>query len=203
MPNTEALVFDLGNVLINVDVNRCLQHWEKFSSLSLQELAALPQQGNAFAQHEVGQLSDEQYFDFIRQQMKLQTSDDEIQAGWNAMLGDRIEDTIAMIRQCNGKIPCYVFSNTNPSHQAKWSYDNPDFNDLFNHIFVSSEIALRKPTVESYQYVCREIGLAPEKVMFFDDREDNIAGAQSAGLQTVLVRDSQDVAQALEALDLL
>jgi putative hydrolase of the HAD superfamily len=65
---------------------------------------------------------------------------------------------------------------------------NFSFLGLFDHIFFSSEIKLTKPHIEIYEYVLRMISKDASSVIFFDDREENLKGAVSAGLKTFLFR---------------
>lgn len=70
----------------------------------------------------------------------------------------------------------------------------------FREIFLSSTIGLRKPDAEAYDYVVQAIGVPAERIVFFDDLDENIDGARQRGLKVVLVRSPDDVARALEAL---
>jgi HAD superfamily hydrolase (TIGR01509 family) len=70
----------------------------------------------------------------------------------------------------------------------------------FRKIFLSSAIGLRKPDAAAYDHVAKAIGVAPERIVFFDDLAENIEGARAYGLNAVHVTSSGDVAQALAAL---
>ncbi len=202
-PTTEALLFDVGNVLLRIDPARCHQYWAQFSPLSATEMAQLPLENEAFEQHERGELSDAAFFETLRQQLSLDASDAQIEAGWNAMVVEEIFQTTAMIRNCHQRIRCSIFSNTNPAHQRLWAQDYGHFLGYFEQVFVSSEMGQRKPAQASFGWVCDQLSLPPAQVLFFDDREENIAGAHAAGLQAVLVKSSQDVAAALKPLGLV
>jgi len=70
----------------------------------------------------------------------------------------------------------------------------------FREIFLSSTIGLRKPNAEAYDHVVQAMGVPAERIVFFDDLDENIRGAHQRGLKAVLVRSPDDVARALEAL---
>jgi putative hydrolase of the HAD superfamily len=61
---------------------------------------------------------------------------------------------------------------------------------------------MRKPNAEAYDHVVAAIGVAPQRIVFFDDLAENIAAARERGLQAVHVRSSADVANALDQLGL-
>ena len=70
----------------------------------------------------------------------------------------------------------------------------------FRQIFLSSTIGLRKPDAEAYDHVVQAIGVPAERIVFFDDLDENIEGARQRGLKAVLVTSTDDVARALDAL---
>jgi len=58
----------------------------------------------------------------------------------------------------------------------------------FNHCTWSHELRMAKPEAAIYTATAKSLNTAPANILFIDDREDNIAGAQAAGLQTILYR---------------
>jgi putative hydrolase of the HAD superfamily len=49
----------------------------------------------------------------------------------------------------------------------------------------SCYLGLRKPETAIYRRALEIVNRPPERVLFIDDRAENIAGAEAAGLQTV------------------
>ena len=74
---------------------------------------------------------------------------------------------------------------------------------LFKQIFVSSELSLRKPDVVAFEAISRATGYEPKDFVFFDDTPENIDGAIEAGLDAVLVNNSDDVIRKLTKLKLI
>jgi len=60
-----------------------------------------------------------------------------------------------------------------------------DWLDAFHHCTFSYTLKLAKPELEIYRHAVAGLDTAPEQILFIDDREDNIAGARQAGLQTI------------------
>jgi putative hydrolase of the HAD superfamily len=82
-----------------------------------------------------------------------------------------------------------LLSNTNELHmvQVKRAWEKASslvFDSLFEKVFLSHEIHQRKPDVATFRWVCEQLDVLPEKVLFIDDSPQHIAGAISAGLQT-------------------
>jgi epoxide hydrolase-like predicted phosphatase len=74
--------------------------------------------------------------------------------------------------------------------------------ELFEHVVDSSEVGVRKPDPEIFRIALARLGdPAPERTLFLDDFEGNLAAARALGLRALLVPD--DPAPALAALDAL
>ena len=192
-----ALLFDLGGVIIDVDFMRTLQYWAEHAGQDPQQLAASLQPDAGFEQHERGELSCEDYFRRLRDQHALELSDQQMRAGWNATLGEEIPGVRALVERLAPRIPIYVFSNTNPTHQQQWEQDCAETLSHFRSVFVSSDLGQRKPERRAYLSVADKMGLAPDQILFFDDNPDNVRGAREAGLHAVQIREHTDLVRAV------
>ena len=199
----EALLFDLGRVLVDVDFGQALHAWAPYSKLSLVELQRRFGPDSQYEQHERGELTDRAYFLHLAEILQLSATPEQIEQGWNAIFPGEITQTIAQVEAMRGKLPCYVFSNTNASHQRTWSSRFPRVVAAFDRIFTSNELGLRKPERAAFDRVCQLIGKPPEAILFFDDAAENVRGACAAGLQAVQVHSPADVAHALRVFGLV
>lgn len=199
-PKVQALLFDLGGVLIDVDFNRVLEHWQPISRLSLEELKATFSADLPYQQHERGEITAAEYFAHLAENLQLQHDPVHITEGWNAIFGGEITETLSLVQEARTRIPCYVFSNTNATHQTVWTALYPGLAQSFERIFVSSEMGYRKPERRAFEYVAHAIGVPLNAIMFFDDHPDNVEGARAAGLQAVHVREPSDVRNALRTI---
>ena len=68
----------------------------------------------------------------------------------------------------------------------------------FRNQFISHENGKLKPDQEAYEEVTEKLGIAPEKVVFFDDSKTNIAGAKKLGWSAFLVQGTTELASQLE-----
>lgn len=69
------------------------------------------------------------------------------------------------------------------------------------HIFVSScFVGIRKPDERIFRLALDLTQRSAEECCFIDDRAENLAGAEKAGLKTVLAKDTQQLRRDLEAL---
>ncbi|NCO10633.1 HAD family phosphatase [Candidatus Saccharibacteria bacterium] len=60
----------------------------------------------------------------------------------------------------------------------------------FDPILYSWEVEMLKPNKEIFEHAVRKLGTKPEDIVFIDDKEEHLRGAQSAGLRTILFDDT-------------
>ena len=56
------------------------------------------------------------------------------------------------------------------------------FEKIFDEQFYSFELGFAKPEVGYFQAIMDHVGAAPDRVLFIDDHEDNVAGASEIGI---------------------
>ena len=197
----EALLFDLGRVVIDLDQARAHARWAELAGVPMRDIAALVGERilgkEAYCRHERGEISDAQFFAHLRQQLKLALSDAELVDGWNSIFIGEIPGIRRLLANLHGRLPLYAFSNTNAAHHAYWSRQFRDLLMPFRKIYVSHEIGARKPEPAAFRTVVADMGLAPDRVLFFDDSAENVAGARACGLMAVAVTTAAEIETAL------
>ena len=194
---TKALLFDMGGVVIEIDFDRALRQWAGMSSLSFEQLRQRFEMDEPYERHERGEIAAVEYFAHLRDSLALRGSDGEIALGWNSIYVGEIMDVAKMIRRASQKLPCFAFTNTNPTHQAAYSVLYPELLTVFDRVFASSEMGLRKPERAAFEAISAEINIGLEEILFFDDSIANVEAAALVGLSSVHVRSSEDVNRAL------
>lgn len=196
----EALLFDLGRVLIDIDFDRAIAAWAPYSALAPDVLRQRFKHDLQYERHERGEITAAQYFDHLATTLQLDASAEQIEAGWNAIFVGEIQQTRQWVESLKGVLPCHAFTNTNASHMACWSQAFPRVVGALDRIFASHQLGMRKPERAAFDRVCALIGKDAGAVLFFDDLADNVEAARQAGLQAVQVGSPDDVAAALMSL---
>jgi FMN phosphatase YigB (HAD superfamily) len=195
-----ALLFDLGRVVLDIDFNRTLHHWARLSGCEPMQLGQRFLRDELYHRHEKGEVSDEIFFAALRSSLGVELTDAQLIEGWNAIFVGEMPGIDRLLARAAEHLPIYAFSNTNALHGAYFSSRYAELLSHFRQIFLSSTIGLRKPDADAYDHVVREIGVPAERIVFFDDLDENIRGARARGLNAVRVTSSDDVARALAAL---
>lgn len=199
----KALLFDLGGVLLDIDFGRAIGAWSRLSALPATELQRLFSFDDAYERHERGQITAQEYFAHLCSALQLSGKPEDVEAGWNAIFVREIEQTRRLVEKARQKFPCFAFTNTNASHMGCWSAAYPEVVGAFDRIFASYQMGLRKPERAAFDHICQALALGPASILFFDDLPANVEAARNAGLQAVLVRGPQDVAEALHSAGVL
>jgi len=178
----EAVIFDIGNVLT---------HWQPeafydrvigqarrislFAAADLNHMNALIDDGAPFR---------DTIYDWADRHPDWSSEIRMWHDRWIELASPRIEGSIALLRALRRKqVP--VFALTNFGSQ---SYEDArtklDFLNEFDREYVSGRILVSKPDPEIYRRVEVDCGIAPERLLFTDDRTDNIAAAALRGWRT-------------------
>ncbi len=196
----DALLFDLGRVVINVDFGKALSCWAAHAGCAASDLAARFAPDESYRHHETGRLSDAEYFECLRSTLGIAISDAQFLEGWNAIFAGEMPEIANLLARAGRHLPLYAFSNTNRPHVEYFSTAYADVLGHFREVFLSSTIGLRKPDAAAYDHVVKAIGAPASRIVFFDDIVENVEGARSVGIHAVHVRSSADIAEALDAL---
>jgi putative hydrolase of the HAD superfamily len=197
-----AVLFDLGGVVLDIDFGRALAHWQAHSQLSAQRLRETFGPDLPYEQHETGAIDAGDYFRHLRRKLALRCGDEVVLEGWNAIFVGEIEETLRMIDAIPRQVPRYALSNTNPAHLAHMQRAHPGVLARFERVFVSHELGQRKPHPQAFARVVQAIDVPAGEVLFFDDLPENVQAAQAFGLHAVQVRAPADVRAALQRFGL-
>ncbi|MGQ9457380.1 MAG: HAD family hydrolase [Anaerolineae bacterium] len=91
-----------------------------------------------------------------------------------------------------------LVSNASPSlrHQLiRW----PHVLGLFEVVLISAEVGLRKPDPRIYRLALRRLQLAPEEVLFVDDKARNVEGARAVGMEGIVFTSPAQLREELRA----
>jgi putative hydrolase of the HAD superfamily len=198
--DADALLFDLGRVVLDIDFKRATACWAGHAGCKPVELAARFSADETLRRYERGKISDAAYFARLRKLLGVELSDAQLLEGWNAIFLGAIPGIAPLLARAAKHLPLYALSNTNPPHIAHFSSAYADLLSHFRQMYLSSSIGHLKPDVAAYDHVVRKIGAPAGRIVFFDDLAENVEAARAFGLRAIQVKSSRDVESALVAL---
>jgi putative hydrolase of the HAD superfamily len=105
-----------------------------------------------------------------------------------AMLSDTPLQRISILKKLRQQYRILLLSNTNSIHTHFYreyfrNMMNFEFTGLFDKVYYSNLLGMRKPDREIFEYVLKDSRLQPHATLFLDDTESNILTADALGLQ--------------------
>ncbi len=192
MKVAETVIFDLGNVLVEFSQEPICRGLARFATKGpyrdpreVYRFIFHPEGGleNAFDE---GRIGPEEFFREICEEMGLRLSYEEFCSIWNCIFRAR-SGAEELVRFLKGKVEQCILSNTNAIHFPHLLEQFP-WLSLVDHMFLSHEMGCRKPKPPLYRRVLERLRHPAEKLLFLDDREENLVPARELGMRTVLVQ---------------
>jgi glucose-1-phosphatase len=177
----DTIIFDFGDIFINLDKQATIEGLERLGLSSWNE--DLDRLNISF---EKGQISRDDFLLGIQKQIPNATID-EILMAWNAVLLDFPLYRLEFLQLLSKKFRLFLLSNTDAIHidhfeQREGASFYGDFYQCFEKVYFSYEIGMRKPDAEIYTTLINRHELSPKRTLFVDDKKDNTDAAKALGL---------------------
>ena len=196
LANTRSknILFDLGGVLIDLDVRRTLDAFHALLPPSLDLHTASLTANSLLGGHDselidryqTGDISTDEFIRAILSVCRPGTTAEQVREAWFAMLLGMPQERCQLLHQLAEQgYAIYVLSNINEMH-VEWTLAHCPELQCAQRLFFSNEIHLAKPDPRCYELVLRETGIRPEETIYIDDLPANIEAGQSFGFQTLL-----------------
>ena len=189
------LLFDLGLVVVDVDLSTGAAVWQALTGRKTSEFNRLFFDSGIKYRMDIGEMSADEAVSAISELTEYQVIPELILATWNSVLTIR-PDMSAAIRALSLNYRCDVISNTDPIHAA-WIQEECGIMDAITHWTFSFDNGHMKPQEPLFQEALDAAEVPAAQVLLLDDRRDNVATATSMGMDTMVV---QNVSQALNEL---
>lgn len=179
----DAIIFDFGNVFINLDATAPLEALKKLGITDWnEELDRLNQE------YETGKMEELAFIQGIQKQIP-HADLIQIREAWNAILLDFPLERLEFLQMLTSKYKLYLLSNTDATHIEKFEHKvgqsfAREFYSCFEKVYFSFEFGFRKPETKAFQFVLNNHNLTPKKTLFIDDKLENIKAAEELGIQT-------------------
>ena len=185
--NYDTIIFDLGEVIVDLDPQAVE---DRLFAASRKELdyRDLVFTSPLIKQYETGRITEGAFRKEMNELLNISLSDDEFDEVWNLMLSEIPIDRLNFMEQLKSEFQVMILSNTNSIHERKFDEmvgavtAGRKMADFVHHAHYSHEVGLSKPDQEVYHYVLNRHDLVPERTLFLDDRQDNVAAARMTGI---------------------
>ena len=197
MKNIKAIIFDLGGVILNISYQNTIDSFKKLGVRNTGNFYSKKTQSNIFNLIETGEITAEQFLSEL-QELTDNATIQEVKDAWNSMLLDFPENRLELLNTLKNEYKLFLLSNTNSIHinaisnqlgNTKWK----SFCNIFDKMYLSHQIGVRKPNIEAFQFILKQQKLNPNEVLFIDDSPQHIEGAKKLGIICYHLNDGEDI----------
>ena len=204
MPGTsisriKIILFDLGGVLVELD-QRCENTCWFNRTLSIEDNWLRWITSSQVQAFECGQITAHAFAEHIIKDNQLSLNCEQFFAAFKRWVVGFYPETWALLDQLQTNYRLAVFSNISELH---WP---PLFQQLKQHgavtdYFASYLIGRAKPDPDSFLYVADQLKTSPESILFLDDNQINVDGAQTAGMMCAITKGPREICSIIERFE--
>ena len=190
------VLFDLGGVLVDLDVRRTLNAFQRIVRTD-DASAPITAQGllgghdsELIDRYQTGTISTPDFISTILSVCLPGTTEQQVRDAWFAMLLGIPEVNKQLLRDIHAAgYSIYVLSNINEMH-VEWVHQCcPELRPA-KRLFFSNEMHLSKPDPRCYLQVISEAGILPAETVYIDDLLPNIEEGHRHGFLTLHATDT-------------
>lgn len=181
---TPVLVFDLGNVLVRL--HSVVRLWrDQLVMPGERPFEERWSHSQAILDYETGRLKTlDEFYEAAKPELGFEVPRAEFTEIFRQMIGELFAETIPVLTALKEVYPLFLLSNVGEEH---WQYcrDQLGLSGFFTDTVLSYEVGVMKPDPQIYNLLLARCKCDPQRVLYFDDRVENVAAARRQGIQAL------------------
>jgi FMN phosphatase YigB (HAD superfamily) len=198
----EAIIFDIGRVIIALDPSRAIAALGAASNLTPEKLWTAVQEDPLWPGWQEGRVTPREWYNNLRARFHTSISFDEFRDVWNSVLASKLILPEQLFKQLAKKCRLVLLSNTDPIHVACME-SKFNFTRYFPKRIYSCEVGAVKPGIKIFRAAIKAAAAPPSRILFIDDIRQYVVAARRAGLHAIQFRSRPHLEAALRRLRLL
>ena len=209
MGQIKNIIFDLGGVIINLDIPKTISEFNKLSTQPFDSIYNQLQQTPVFDLFDKGQITEADFFAELKKTLPDNITDEKLLFAWNAMLLDFPKHRLELLNKLKPNYRLFLLSNTNESHVVEFekilfsSHGHKNLEPFFEKVYYSCRMNMRKPNTDIFDFVLNENNLIAEETLFIDDSPQHVEGALKLGIKAMLLEKNKEVEDLLKKIQLI
>ncbi|PYU08333.1 MAG: hypothetical protein DMG34_02135 [Acidobacteria bacterium] len=204
MPNARlrSAIFDIGRVLVKLDLARAIEGLSQGISLPPEELWSAIQKDPRWHDWQEGRISPHDWHLHITKRLGSPLKFDEFRAAWNRTLDPVPLQSDDLFQTLSKKLKLALLSNTDPIHVAHLE-SNFAFFEFFpppTRIY-SCSVRASKPSPVIFQAALKVVKTPAAQAVFVDDILEYVEAARSLGLNAIQYLNPAQLRADLRALE--
>ncbi|MBN1946833.1 MAG: HAD family phosphatase [Bradymonadales bacterium] len=196
-----TVLWDVGDVLYDVDLDRSRRRWTDTTGLDGEHFDRAFFHSGIWSRLELGQMTPEEAVPAINAVYGTAVAPQQFYRIWNDAISPRPAQ-IGLVASTSRLVACGVISNTDPIHAATMQ-QNQDLMRVIQSWTFSFEVGVEKPDPSIYWTALQRMQAEPAHVLLVDDKLVNVQAARGLGMDAVLCSDLASLVRELEARGLI
>lgn len=201
MRPVKAVIFDLGNVLVDFDHHIAANRVSGFCDKSPKEIFDFFFDSELTGLFEEGKIAPEEFFIKVKHELNLRLDYAGFLPIWNEIFF--LTEKNRLVYETAGRLAnnyrIALLSNINILHFDYLTKNFPVF-DIFRDLFLSFELKLKKPDPLIYKKVLNILNLPAEEVFYTDDRPELVSEAKRLGIRGFVFKGVEQLEKDLGAV---
>lgn len=198
----KAIIFDMGGVLVDLDMDACRRAFK--DDLGFDEIERLLDpchQKGIIGDLEEGRVTGDEFREYVIAGSRQGVTREDVNQAFYKILVGIAPYKIDLLRRLSKKYDIYMLSNNNEVaikrsremfEQAGFSMDSD-----FKKCYLSYQMKMLKPSEGFYKAVMEDIDIPASEMVFIDDSQRNVDAAVAAGLPAIYYEPGSDLSQLL------
>ena len=192
--NIKAVIFDLGNVLVDFDHMIAAKRISQFTDKTPQEIFNLFFDSGLTALFEEGKITPLNFFSEVKKILNSKLDYAEFLPIWNEIffLSEKNQAVYNLAKILRDRYKIALLSNINILHFDYLKKNFPVF-DAFHNIITSFEMGYRKPDPLIFKKTLHLLEVLPQNAFYTDDRAEFTEEARILGIRGFVFRDAEQL----------
>ncbi len=187
-----ALVFDIGQVIVRLNVNRALATLGASANLSAEQVLSVIRSHPRMRDFQEGRLTPRQWHEALVGRLALRLSFEQFCEAWNSALEPETILDDDLFAHLATRYRLLLLSNTDPIHVAHLE-SNFSFPHQFSARVYSCTAGASKPNAAIYRRAIQEADDTPERILYIDDNPDFVEAGRRAGMQALVFEGAEQL----------
>ena len=197
-----AVIFDIGRVLIRVNVSRAMDGLASGISLSPQEVWSAIEKDPRMADWQEGRISPRDWHLNLNKRLGASLTFEQFSEIWNRALDPNPIHADSFLESLSKNYRLALLSNTDPLHMAHAEGSFPFFR-FFPHRIYSFRVGASKPDPLIYREALKACKVRAEEAVYIDDIAAYAEAAQRLGMTGIIFQSPEQLQTNLRALGIV
>jgi HAD superfamily hydrolase (TIGR01509 family) len=187
-----AIIFDIGRVLIRVDVGRALSGLSQGITLSPEEIWSALQKDPLWLDWQEGHIPPREWHAHVTKKLGGTLTFEQFTEVWNSSLDPQPMQESSFLEKLGQRYRLALLSNTDPLHVAHME-SSYDFLKFFPVRIYSCSLGVSKPNPLIYKEALRACKVSSEEAIYIDDVAAYAEAAQRLGMSGIVFRSPEQL----------